>query len=59
MTEKWKEYPLEWDELTDAMIEDIAQMSIRIIDAHQERLEAIASWVAAGRPRSTQKKEPE
>lgn len=57
MTEKWREYPLAWDMLPDSEIEDMARASMEIIDAHQTRLEAIASWVAAGRPRTKKENE--
>lgn len=60
MTEKWEAYKETLDVMSDEAVERSAQNSIVTIDAHTEWLEAIASWVAAGRPRTKpEQKEPE
>lgn len=64
MTEKWREYEADFNSLNDEEIEHEANVSLNEIAEHEDWLEAIASWVAAGRPRTKpeptgRNKEPE
>ena len=48
----WKEYSADFDAMSDEEIEIERSRAQYIVDEEQEWLDAVASWVAAGKPRS-------
>lgn len=53
---QWKRYAADFDALTDDEVEHERAASQALIDENEEWTEAVASWVAAGRPRNKQEK---
>lgn len=50
--ESWKKYAADFNAMTDAEIEAESQSSRRELEEAEEWLEAVASWQAAGKPRT-------
>ena len=49
--ESWKRYAADFKAMTDAEIEAESERARNEIEEHEDWLEAVASWEAAGRPR--------
>ena len=49
----WKLYVADFNAMTDEDIENECETSRQLIDEHQDWLDAVASWEAAGKPRGT------
>lgn len=54
MDDAWKAYAADFDALTDEEVERERANSQNIIDEEEKWTEAVASWEAAGKPRSVQ-----
>lgn len=52
MTDAWKEYAADFRNMTDAEIERESDRARREVEEHENWLEAVASWKAAGKPRA-------
>jgi len=52
MKDIWKKFSGDFDSLTDDQIEEICQEDQNLINEKTEWLEAVASWKAAGKPRT-------
>lgn len=52
MKDLWKSHASSFDNMTDEQIEYETQCMQRNLDEAEEWLEALASWEAAGRPRT-------
>jgi len=52
MTEAWKRYAADFEAMTDDEIEDVSREERAKLDEAESWLEAVASWEAAGKPRS-------
>lgn len=52
MTEAWKQYAADFDAMTDEEIESETQSCLDQVDEAERWLEAVASWEAAGKPRT-------
>lgn len=52
MNDIWKEYADDFNGMTDEEIEDEVRISEELVAEHESWLEAVASWKAAGKPRS-------
>ena len=52
MTDAWKEYAADFRNMTDAEIERESDRARREVEEHENWLEAVASWKAAGKPRT-------
>lgn len=48
----WSKYQNDFDAMTDKQVENEKKRSQDLIDEHEEFVEAVAAWEAAGRPRS-------
>ena len=48
----WKAYANDFDNLTDAQVDVETRQAERDLENAEDWLEAVASWEAAGRPRS-------
>lgn len=48
----WKEYEADFNAMTDEEIEFETNCSQNLIDEHTSWVEAVASWKAAGKPRT-------
>lgn len=48
----WKEYAGDFNSMTDEEIEFELRLSENYVDEHQSWIDAVASWKAAGKPRS-------
>jgi hypothetical protein len=55
MSEVWKRYAADFNAMTDAEIERETEHSQSLVDEHEDWLEAVASWEAAGKPREQSK----
>ena len=53
MNDLWKQYQGDFNSLSDAEIEQECEISQTQINEAEEWLEAVASWEAAGKPRTT------
>ncbi len=53
MDEAWKRYRADFDALNDKEIEAESEAERRKLDEAESWLEAVASWEAAGKPRSS------
>lgn len=51
MDDAWKRYSDDFNAMTDDQIEYETERSRREVEEHEDWLEAVASWEAAGRPR--------
>lgn len=56
-SEAWKEYAADFNAMTDEEVEHEREQSQQLIEEEETWLEAVASWIAAGRPRETDKSE--
>lgn len=52
MGDLWKEYAADFNGMTDDQVEYERRRSQDIVDEQEGWLEAVASWYAAGKPRS-------
>jgi len=52
MTDAWKQYAADFDAMTDEEIEHERKCAQCLVDEQEGWLEAVASWEAAGKPRS-------
>lgn len=52
MEDIWKEYASDFDNMTDAEIEEWRNECQNLIDENESVTEAIASWEQAGKPRT-------
>jgi hypothetical protein len=52
MTDAWKEYAADFNAMSDEEIERERQDAQNLVDEQESWLEAVASWEAAGKPRS-------
>lgn len=52
MNEAWKRYEADFNAMTDQEIESERNAARDLVDENEDWLEAVASWEAAGRPRS-------
>lgn len=52
MNNAWKEYAGDFNSMTDKEIEAEVRRSEDMVAEHEEWLEAVASWKAAGKPRT-------
>lgn len=55
MNEAWKAYAGDFNAMTDEEITRETEQSRSIVEEHEEWLEAVASWEAAGKPRATER----
>ena len=53
MDDLWKEFEADFNSLTDEEIERETDDAQSVIDEQTAWVEAVASWKAAGKPRST------
>ena len=51
MNDQWKAYKGDFNSMTDEEIAREVEQSRLIVEEHEEWLEAVASWEAAGKPR--------
>jgi hypothetical protein len=51
--EGWKRYSADFDNMSNEEIEAETRHAQDLVDEHEDWLEAVASWEAAGRPRTT------
>jgi hypothetical protein len=51
MTDPWKKYAADFRAMTDDEIDVVSEQARREIEEHEDWLEAVASWEAAGKPR--------
>jgi nitrogen fixation/metabolism regulation signal transduction histidine kinase len=51
MNDIWKEYAGDFNSMTDAEIQEEVDDERQKLDEAESWLEAVASWIAAGRPR--------
>lgn len=47
----WKEYAADFNAMSDNEVEFERRRSQDLVDEQQEWLDAVASWIAAGKPR--------
>ncbi|HEX8421194.1 MAG TPA: hypothetical protein VF638_14405 [Sphingomonas sp.] len=52
MDDAWKEYEADFNAMSDEEIENERQSAQNLVDEQESWLEAVASWIAAGKPRS-------
>jgi hypothetical protein len=52
VSEAWKRYAADFNGMTDEEIEEETERSRREVEEHEDWLEAVASWEAAGKPRN-------
>jgi hypothetical protein len=52
MNELWKQYAADFNAMSDEEIESERQAAQDLVDEQESWLEAVASWEAAGKPRS-------
>lgn len=52
MTDAWKRYEADFNAMTDEEIERERSYSQNLVDEQEDWLDAVASWEAAGKPRS-------
>lgn len=52
MEDAWKAYAADFNNMTDAQIEYETRRAQDLVDEQESWLEAVASWEAAGKPRS-------
>ena len=52
MNNIWKQYAGDFNAMTDEEIDNESSSSQDLVDEHTEWIEAVASWVAAGKPRN-------
>jgi len=52
MSDAWKQYAADFNGMTDKEIEDECKVCRDQVDEAESWLEAVASWEAAGKPRS-------
>ena len=57
MDDLWKRYARDFDNMTDAEVEEERRSAQETIDENEEWTEAVASWEAAGKPRSIKEDE--
>ncbi len=57
MSESWREYEADFNNMTDEEIEREREISQDLVDEHEGWLEAVALWDAAGKPRSSEARE--
>ena len=57
MDDIWKQYAGDFNAMTDAEIQEEVNDEQNKLDEAESWLEAVASWIAAGRPRDSLKKE--
>lgn len=55
MNNLWKEYAADFDSMTDQEIEQERESAQNLIDENENWTEAVASWIAAGKPRTNKK----
>lgn len=48
----WKQYEADFNAMSDEEIEEETDRSRREVEEHENWLEAVASWEAAGKPRA-------
>lgn len=53
MNDAWKKYSADFDSMTDEEVERERESAQQLIDENEDWTEAVASWIAAGRPRTT------
>lgn len=58
MDDIWKEYAADFDNMTDIEIEQARQSAQDLIDENESWTEAVASWEAAGKPRTLEANTP-
>lgn len=51
MNNIWKQYTDDFNQMTDEEIDNETRRSQDLVNEHTEWLEAVASWVSAGKPR--------
>lgn len=51
MSEEWKRYEADFNGMTDEEIEGECKRERENLEAAEEWLEAVASWIRAGKPR--------
>ncbi|MGX7895509.1 hypothetical protein [Tsuneonella sp. HG222] len=49
----WQRYAADFNAMTDAEIAEEAEQARALLEEQEDWLEAVASWEAAGKPRST------
>lgn len=54
MNKAWERYAADFRAMTDAEINEETERSRREVEEHEDWLEAVASWEAAGKPREAQ-----
>lgn len=54
MNDLWKQYAGDFNAMTDEEIARETERSRQEVEEHEEWLEAVASWEAAGKPRGTE-----
>lgn len=52
--EAWKEYEADFNAMTDDEVERERASAQALVDEQESWLEAVASWEAAGKPRTNQ-----
>jgi len=52
MTDAWKQYEADFNAMSDKQVEQDTERMRGQLDEAESWLEAVASWEAAGRPRS-------
>lgn len=51
-SDAWKQYAADFNAMTDEEIESERAQAQNLIEEQESWTEAVASWIAAGRPRS-------
>ena len=52
MSDEWRKYAADFKAMTDEQINAETERARRLIDEEEEWCEAVASWEAAGKPRT-------
>lgn len=52
MNDAWKQYAADFNAMTDEEIEEERRNAQNLVDEQESWLEAVASWEAAGKPRT-------
>tara|TARA_R110000772_G_scaffold7843_2_gene26338 strand:- start:2941 stop:3111 length:171 start_codon:yes stop_codon:yes gene_type:complete len=52
MAEPWEEYKNDFNGMTDAQVQEEVDAEQSKMDEAESWLEAVASWIASGRPRT-------
>lgn len=53
MRDAWKQYAADFDAMTDEQVEFERRLAQDLVDEQESWLDAVASWEAAGKPRTT------